>query len=207
MHFPFHGPAPFLRRVRTFSEGPKDKVWQMAVRYGRGSVDEARRESGAITDEDLESFVEDLQRCDDGGRELYRQAVLDAGLPRACEVRTALADFFGLEVPREWTPELLEQSLASFGGLERAGAGPLTEEEFVLWPVGAVQLQKLEEQQRRRLAAQLPAKSVTETSSSGSPSASPGTPRPLGQSATAADGEDTSATPGEEAPSRSAFAW
>jgi hypothetical protein len=151
LHFPFHGPTCFLRRVRTFLEGPKDKVWQMATRYGEGLVDEPRRAAGDLTDEDLATFVAQLLDCSDGGSELYRKAVLDGGLPRACGVRTDLADFYGLDVPRKWTPELLEESLRSFGGPERSG--PFTEAEFVLWPVGAVQLKKLEEEQRQRLLA------------------------------------------------------
>jgi hypothetical protein len=137
--------------VRTFLEGPKDKVWQMATRCGEGLVDEPRRAAGDLTDEDLATFVAQLLDCSDGGSELYRKAVLDGGLPRACGVRTDLADFYGLDVPRKWTPELLEESLRSFGGPERSG--PFTEAEFVLWPVGAVQLKKLEEEQRQRLLA------------------------------------------------------
>jgi hypothetical protein len=159
LHFPFHGPSAFLRRVRTFVQGPKDKVWQMATRYGAGLVDEERRASGDLTDADLVGFVlqlNDLNDRTDGGRELYRRAILDAGLPRACEVRTNVADFFETQAPREWSAELLSESLKSFGGLDRAGAGPLTEAEFVLWPIGAMQLQRMEYEQQRTLTSRVP---------------------------------------------------
>lgn len=146
MHFPFHGPTPFLHRIRTFANGPKDKVWQMATRYGEGIINEERRASGDITDDDLNKFIAYLHD-DRHSSGIYKRAVLDAGLPRAYEVRTEIADFFGLVAPRNWSSDLLENSLRSFDGLDR-GVGPLTEEEFVLWPVGAMQLRQLEERQQ-----------------------------------------------------------
>lgn len=153
MHFPFHGPTHFLKRIQTFIQGPLDKVWQMATRYGEGIVDDERRLNGCLSKEDLQDFVAHVNNLRDGGKEIYRRAVLDAGLPRAFDIKTELADFFRLDVPRSWNQELLNASLDSFQGTERGGAGPFTEKEFVLWPVGALQLKRLEDERRQEKSA------------------------------------------------------
>ena len=137
LHFPFHGPVPFLRRVLTFSQGPPEKLWQMVIRYGEGVVDEGRRGAGNLTRADLETFLGTALTWD--GMELYRQAVVDGGLPRAYHARgrDEFGAFFG-QPQRIWSIERLEKALDEFAG--GRPASQISEDEFLMWPIGSVRL-------------------------------------------------------------------
>lgn len=135
LHFPFHGPSCFIHRIRTFVAGPRDKVLQMAIRYGKGLVDEARRTSRQLSDADLQSFVEQIRGASPAlAQKIYRDAVLSAGLPRAHSIKTDLASFCGLDQPQAQ----LRSSLDSFGS--SGEQPPMTREEFLMWPVGALEM-------------------------------------------------------------------
>ena len=109
----------------------------MSTRYGEGLIDEERRESGTLTEEDLEKFSLAIRQLDPD--KLYRQSVVDAGLPRAFMSRSTdeLSNFSGLPPFEPWTMDRLEQALVDFGAHQRASC-PMSNEELLAWPVGSV---------------------------------------------------------------------
>ncbi len=123
LHFTFHGPSAYLRRIRTMLQTPEN-ARQMVQRYAKGVVPEERLLKP--TPEDVERFLAFVDSGTPEALELYRQAVRSS-LISANEVRTAVADFFGLSgVPKTWTADAHKKALRYWGLEESRLEGELT---------------------------------------------------------------------------------
>lgn len=115
LHFTFHGPSAYLRRIRTMMLTPEN-ARQMVARYGKGVVDEGRRVAGTLTRDDFDAFAAFAQdEKSPGALEVYRQAVR-ASLISASEVRSDVAKFFGKATGHEqWDEAAHKEALRKWG--------------------------------------------------------------------------------------------
>jgi hypothetical protein len=114
LHFTFYGCPAYLQRIQTMLMTPWN-ARQMVCRYGKGLVDQERIASQHPNEQDIACLQAFVSVDGHEQRELYRQAVRGS-LISACEVRTDIAEFFGLAEPGQvWDKATHKEAMAHWG--------------------------------------------------------------------------------------------